>query len=96
MEIIKIRKALENRNKIMMSEKKEEGEKHIIKNIDELYGEAIVLVRKENKASSSFLQRRFRIGYARAVQLLDMMEKQGIVGPANGSEPREVYSSKIT
>ena len=49
------------------------------------------MVRRLNKASVSLLQRRMRIGYTRAARLIDMMEDQGIVGPAqDGSKPREV------
>lgn len=58
---------------------------------DELYGEAVQLVREAGKASASYLQRRLKIGYARAARLLDMMESQGVVGPGDGAKPREVY-----
>ena len=58
---------------------------------DELYGEAVELVRRLNKASVSLLQRRLRIGYTRAARLIDVMEAEGIVGPpTEGSKPREV------
>jgi DNA segregation ATPase FtsK/SpoIIIE, S-DNA-T family len=58
---------------------------------DELYGEAVELVQRLNKASISLLQRRLRIGYTRAARLIDLMEADGIVGPAeSGSKPREV------
>jgi S-DNA-T family DNA segregation ATPase FtsK/SpoIIIE len=57
---------------------------------DPLLNEAKDLVIKTGKASASYLQRRFRIGYARAASLLDMLEQQGIIGPANGSKPRDV------
>ena len=58
---------------------------------DELYEQAVEMVRRLNKASVSLLQRRMRIGYTRAARLIDMMEDQGIVGPAqDGSKPREV------
>jgi S-DNA-T family DNA segregation ATPase FtsK/SpoIIIE len=57
---------------------------------DELYNEAKKLVIKTGKASSSYLQRRFRIGYARAARLLDMLEERGVVGPGEGAKPREV------
>ncbi len=60
---------------------------------DELLPEAIELVRKLNKASTSLLQRRFRIGYTRAARLVDMMEEQGIIGPPTGnSKAREVLA----
>ena len=57
---------------------------------DELLPEAKELVIKMGKASASYLQRKFRIGYARAARLLDLLEDQGVVGPAQGSKPREV------
>jgi len=57
---------------------------------DPLLAEAKDLVIKTGKASASYLQRRFRIGYARAASILDMLEQQGIVGPADGSKPRKV------
>ncbi len=58
---------------------------------DEMYDEAVELVRRLQKASVSLLQRRLRIGYTRAARLIDRMEEEGIVGPATeGSKPREV------
>jgi S-DNA-T family DNA segregation ATPase FtsK/SpoIIIE len=58
---------------------------------DDLYEEAVELVRRLNKASVSLLQRRLRIGYTRAARLIDLMEERGVVGPAeSGSKPREV------
>lgn len=63
--------------------------------VDELYDEAVELVRRLNKASVSLLQRRLRIGYTRAARLIDMMEEEGIVGPAQeGAKPREVLSQR--
>ena len=60
---------------------------------DELLPEAIALVRSLNKASTSLLQRRFRIGYTRAARLMDALEDQGIIGPPTGtSKAREVYA----
>ena len=62
---------------------------------DELYEEAVEMVRRLNKASVSLLQRRLRIGYTRAARLIDIMEAQGVVGPAvEGSKPREVLPPK--
>jgi len=59
---------------------------------DELMPEAIALVRKLNKASTSLLQRRFRIGYTRAARMIDAMEEMHIIGPPTGtSKAREVY-----
>ncbi|MDI6870264.1 MAG: DNA translocase FtsK [Bacillota bacterium] len=60
---------------------------------DELYDDAVKLVVSTGNASISMIQRRFRIGYARAARLIDMMELAGIVGPYQGSKPREVLVS---
>jgi S-DNA-T family DNA segregation ATPase FtsK/SpoIIIE len=57
---------------------------------DPLFHEAKDLIVKTGKASASYLQRRFRIGYARAASLLDMLEEAGIIGPVDGSKPREI------
>lgn len=58
---------------------------------DPLYEEAKKVVIEAKKASASLLQRRLRLGYARAARLLDMLEQRGVVGPADGAKPREVF-----
>ncbi|MCH9647419.1 MAG: DNA translocase FtsK 4TM domain-containing protein [Deltaproteobacteria bacterium] len=57
---------------------------------DELFDEAARLVVAEGQASASFLQRRMRVGFSRAARLIDMMEQDGLLGPPQGSKPREV------
>jgi S-DNA-T family DNA segregation ATPase FtsK/SpoIIIE len=57
---------------------------------DKLYDEAARFVVEARKASTSLLQRRFRIGYGRAARLLDILEHEGIVGPPDGSKPRQI------
>jgi S-DNA-T family DNA segregation ATPase FtsK/SpoIIIE len=57
---------------------------------DDLFDEAVRFVVQSGQASTSGLQRRFRIGFSRAGRLVDMMERDGIVGPADGSKPREI------
>jgi S-DNA-T family DNA segregation ATPase FtsK/SpoIIIE len=57
---------------------------------DELYEDAKECVVMAGKASASLLQRRLRVGYARAARLLDMLEEQGIIGPSEGAKPRDV------
>jgi S-DNA-T family DNA segregation ATPase FtsK/SpoIIIE len=57
---------------------------------DELYEEARDIVVQAGKASTSFLQRKLRIGYARAARLIDILEEKGVVGPGSGAKPREV------
>jgi len=62
-------------------------------NNDELFEDAVRLVLEFGKASTSLIQRRLRVGYGRAAHLIDMMENDGIVGPADGSKPREILKS---
>jgi len=62
---------------------------------DSMYEEAVRCVIEGGKASSSLLQRRLRVGYARAARLIETMEEQGVVGPADGSRPREVLVSSM-
>lgn len=62
---------------------------------DPLFDDVKRIVLETKKASASFLQRRLRIGYSRAARLIDMLEDKGIVGPADGAKPREVYTDKI-
>jgi S-DNA-T family DNA segregation ATPase FtsK/SpoIIIE len=66
----------------------EEGER------DEEYERAVELVQMNGQASTSFLQRRLRVGYNRAARMIEMMEKDGIVGPADGAKPRKVLVRK--
>ncbi|MED3709943.1 DNA translocase FtsK [Peribacillus frigoritolerans] len=61
---------------------------------DDLYGDAVSLIVEMQTASVSMLQRRFRIGYTRAARLIDEMEARGIVGPYEGSKPRNVLVTK--
>ncbi len=57
---------------------------------DPMFDEAVKLVQDSGKASSSLMQRRLKLGYARAARVLDQLEQAGIVGPANGAKPREI------
>lgn len=57
---------------------------------DELYEEAKHIAREAGKVSASLLQRKLQIGYARAARLLDLMEEEGVIGPAQGAKPREI------
>ena len=61
---------------------------------DELFDDAVQLVLEMQTASVSLLQRRFRIGYSRAARIVDQMEQRGIVGPPDGSKPRQVLISR--
>jgi S-DNA-T family DNA segregation ATPase FtsK/SpoIIIE len=78
-------------NKIVMSEKEAEGEELGVEGRrDEKYEEAVRIVIEMGRASTSVLQRRLRIGYGRAASIIDMMYREGIVGPEDGSKPRQV------
>ena len=57
---------------------------------DDMYQEAYDVVVASGKASASLLQRRLRVGYARAARLLDLLEDQGVIGAGDGAKPREV------
>lgn len=60
---------------------------------DALYEQALKLVVENRKASASFLQRRLRVGYARAARLLDELEENGVIGPSNGAKARKIFIS---
>ena len=60
---------------------------------DDLYEDAKAAVEEAGRASTSYLQRKLRIGYSRAARLMDILEAQGVIGPADGSRPREVLST---
>lgn len=61
---------------------------------DELYEQAREEVIRAGKASASFLQRRLKVGYARAARLLDILEDKGVIGPGDGAKPREVFGAE--
>ncbi len=67
-------------------QKSENGEKEY----DEFYDDAVALVARTGQASISMIQRHLRIGYNRAARIVEMMEQEGVVGPADGAKPREV------
>ena len=57
---------------------------------DPLYNEIVEFTIMSGKISASLLQRKYRLGYNRAARIIDLLEERGIIGPANGSKPREV------
>ncbi|HVN81356.1 MAG TPA: DNA translocase FtsK [Terriglobia bacterium] len=82
-------------NGSVLEDSGEKGEANELdQEVDELYEEAVRIVVEMGKASTSTLQRRLRLGYGRAARLIDMMERDGIVGAPDGSKPREVLKKK--
>lgn len=82
LEIVKVRKLLQaynNNIKIAPLDTRSD---------DELYEEAKRIIIENKTASTTILQRKLRIGYAKAVSIMDRLEENGVVGPANGAEPR--------
>jgi DNA segregation ATPase FtsK/SpoIIIE, S-DNA-T family len=62
---------------------------------DELYEEARTCIMEAGKASTSYIQRKLKVGYARAARLMDMLEERGVIGPSDGARPREVLVGAI-
>lgn len=62
---------------------------------DPLMGEVMEIIRQSGKASASLLQRRLKLGYARAARILDLLEERGIIGASDGAKPREVFLDKL-
>lgn len=94
---VKNQKILSSENNeldILKSIEKIDEAKEIENDTDELLNEAVELVVGTKQASVSMLQRRFRIGYNRAARIIDTMEKKGVIGPADGSRPRQVIWSQ--
>jgi S-DNA-T family DNA segregation ATPase FtsK/SpoIIIE len=80
-----------NQNKISFDDLESDMDRE---DLDDLFEDAKNEVITSGKASTSYLQRKFRIGYSRAASLIDQLEAQGIIGPPNGSKPRDVLIEK--
>jgi DNA segregation ATPase FtsK/SpoIIIE-like protein len=63
---------------------------------DDLYEAARDAVVSANKASTSYIQRKLGVGYSRAAKLMDLLEEHGVIGPANGSKPRDVIGGSAS
>ena len=83
-------------DKTFLEEKADDEKGGDDEDIDERYDDAVALVAETRQASISMIQRRLRIGYNRAARIIEKMEREGIVGPSDGtSKPREVFISKL-
>jgi len=88
-EFLKAQKAPEYNRTIVEAPPKEENESDTLE-YDERYDDAVALITKKRQASISMIQRHLRIGYNRAARIIEVMEKEGIVGPSDGAKPRVV------
>jgi DNA segregation ATPase FtsK/SpoIIIE, S-DNA-T family len=68
---------------------------HYPDEMEEYYRDAVEIVLTNGKCQTSLLQRKLRIGYFKAVELVDMLFERGIIGPPNGAKPREVINTSI-
>jgi S-DNA-T family DNA segregation ATPase FtsK/SpoIIIE len=71
-------------------EEADDGDDDELGDDEELFKQAVEVLKVSRRASTSMLQRRLRIGYNRAARVMELMEEKGIVGPENGAQPREI------
>jgi S-DNA-T family DNA segregation ATPase FtsK/SpoIIIE len=88
------RAAVYDESVVSVVETPADGDSDDLDELDEKYDEAVAFVCETGQASISMVQRRLRVGYNRAARMIEAMEKEGIVGPADGSKPREVLVRK--
>ena len=83
------------RPEVLEAKKEMESAATIDEEYDEMYDQAVAIVTETQQASISMIQRRLRVGYNRAARMVEQMERDRVVGPADGAKPREVYAKKI-
>jgi S-DNA-T family DNA segregation ATPase FtsK/SpoIIIE len=80
---------------IRMKEEAEAKEESADEDTDEMYDRAVAIVAETRNASISYIQRRLKVGYNRAARMIEQMEREGVIGPQEGTRPRDVYVSAI-
>ena len=83
------------RTDILEAKKEVEAAAAADEEYDEMYDQAVAIVTETRQASISMIQRRLRVGYNRAARMVEVMERDGVIGPADGAKAREVYAQKI-
>jgi S-DNA-T family DNA segregation ATPase FtsK/SpoIIIE len=83
------------RPEVLEAKKETEAAAAADEEYDEMYDQAVAIVTETQQASISMIQRRLRVGYNRAARMVEQMERDRVVGPADGAKPREVYARKI-
>jgi S-DNA-T family DNA segregation ATPase FtsK/SpoIIIE len=83
------------RPEVLEAKKETEAAAAAADEYDEMYDQAVAIVTETQQASISMIQRRLRVGYNRAARMIEQMERDRVVGPADGARPREVYARKI-
>lgn len=95
MKFIKAQGRPQYRTDVLQAKKEMEAAAAADEEYDEMYDQAVAIVTETQQASISMVQRRLRVGYNRAARMIEQMERDGVVGPADGAKPREVYARKI-
>jgi S-DNA-T family DNA segregation ATPase FtsK/SpoIIIE len=80
---------------ILLEAQEDSEKKELEEEADELFDQAVEVVANSGQASVSYIQRRLRIGYNRAARIVECMETKGLIGPADGYKPREIYISNF-
>jgi S-DNA-T family DNA segregation ATPase FtsK/SpoIIIE len=80
---------------IRVREEAEDKESRAEEDVDEMYDRAVAIVADTRNASISYIQRRLKVGYNRAARMIEQMEQEGVVGPQEGTKPREVFISAL-
>ncbi len=96
--VVEFWKAQESPNyqmELLKEQKAQTSDEELDDDYDEMYDEAVRLVTESRQASISWLQRRLRVGYNRAARMIERMEREGVVGRADGSKPREILAPMI-
>ena len=83
------------RPEVLEAKKEIEAAPRPMKNMTRCTIRRVAIVTETQQASISMIQRRLRVGYNRAARMIEQMERDGVVGPADGAKPREVYARKI-
>ena len=80
---------------VLMGGEEDDEDSGAAEELDQMYDQAVACVAQMGKASTSLLQRKLGLGYNRAARIMDSMERNGVIGPANGAKPRDVYANPL-
>jgi len=95
MDFIKAQGRPNYRPEVLEAKKETEAAALADEEYDEMYDQALAIVTETRQASISMVQRRLRVGYNRAARMIEQMERDGVIGRADGAKPREVFARKM-